>query len=90
MSDKRYVPYDYYDYAAQNDRSRSEDQIDRSGYGGHKLACCPLVVDPLTLFALLGFIAAATAFLNVLITMNIMAPGRKRRKRDLSSTIKEG
>ena len=52
------------------------------GYGGgKKLECCELVVDPLTFFSLLGFIAFATAFLNVLVTMNIMMR-RRRRKRD--------
>lgn len=48
-----------------------------SGHGHGKLDCCPIVVDPLTFSALLGFIGAATAFLNTLITMNIMA--RKKR-----------
>ncbi len=50
-----------------------------SGYGKKKIECCPLVVDPLTLLALLGSIAAATAFFNVLITMNIV--GKKRRRK---------
>ncbi len=48
------------------------------GYSQKKVECCELVVDPLSLLALLGFIAFATAFFNVLITMNI---GKKRRKR---------
>ncbi len=50
-----------------------------SSYGKKKLECCPLVVDPLALTALLGFLAGATAFLNVLITMNIMGKRRRRR-----------
>ena len=41
--------------------------------------CCPLVLDPLLLASLLGFVAAATYFLNVVITM--VMPGRKRRRR---------
>ncbi len=49
----------------------------RSGHGYGD--CCPLVVDPLTLFAILLGIAGATFFLNTAITMNIMR--RKRRKR---------
>ena len=57
------------------------------GYGGHghhsgygkKKECCPLVVDPLTLAALLGSIAVATFFLNTLITMNISKKRRRRR-----------
>ncbi len=57
-----------------------------SGYGHSKVICCPLVVKPLVILALLGGIAAATAFFNVLITMNIPAPaagggGNKRRRR---------
>lgn len=35
-----------------------------SGSYGHDLECCPLVVDPLTLIAILGGIAGATVFLN--------------------------
>ena len=54
------------------------------GYSGGYGDCCPLVVDPLTLAALLGFIAAATAFLNTVITMNIMGR-RKRRMREASA-----
>ncbi len=51
-------------------------------YSSKKTECCPLVVDPLALTAVLGFIAAATAFLNVAITMNIVGR-RKRRKRSI-------
>ncbi len=49
-----------------------------SGYGHVRHECCPLVVDPLTVAALLSFIAGGAAFLNVQITMIL---GRKRRKR---------
>ena len=49
-----------------------------SGGGGHE-ECCPLVVDPLTLLALIAGIAGATFFLNMLITMNIM----RRRRREV-------
>ena len=47
------------------------------GYGGHgghgggykgDPDCCPLVVDPLALASLIGFIGAATALLNTVIT----------------------
>ena len=55
-----------------------------SGYGHHhKKECCPLVIKPLVFLALLGSLAAATAFLNVLITMNL---GRKRRRRRRSES----
>ena len=50
-----------------------------SGGGGGGQDCCPLVVDPLTLFTLIAFIAGATYFLNLAITMNIT--GRKKRKK---------
>lgn len=50
----------------------------------HKKKCCPLVVDPLTLAALLGFIAAATAFLRIQITMIL---GRRKRRRRYLDTV---
>ena len=50
------------------------------GYGGdHHGAfsgggdCCPLVVDPLTFAALIGFIALATYFFNVQIAASMLA-----------------
>ena len=49
-----------------------------SGGGGD---CCPLVVDPLTYASLLGFIALATYFLNVLIAMSMLMMRRKRRRK---------
>ena len=60
-----------------------------SGYGGygHESSdyehhdCCPLVVDPMTLCALLALIAAASYFLRRAITMNMNIVGRKRRKK---------
>ena len=63
-----------------------------SGYGGDHYGsysgggdCCPLVVDPLTYAALLGFIALATYFLNILIAMSMLMMRRKRRrKRELN------
>ena len=52
-----------------------------SGHGD----CCPLVVDPLTYSALLGFLAAAVYFFNVLIEMSMLMMRRKRRrKRELN------
>ncbi len=56
----------------------SQDYGYGGGYGHVRHECCPLVVDPLTVAALLSFIAGGTAFLNVQITMIL---GRKRRKR---------
>ena len=61
------------------------------GYGGYSHGgyddCCPLVFDPLTYTALMSFIALATYFLWVAVTMNIM--GRKRKKRSESDQIFE-
>ena len=58
-----------------------------SGYGsesssGYGSDCCPPVVDPLTFTALLGFIGAATYFLQFTITMLL---AKRRRKRSLKS-----
>ena len=44
-----------------------------SGHGD----CCPLVVDTKTLLTMLAFLAAATYFLYVDITMNIMGTGAR-------------
>ena len=62
-----------------------------SGYGGHgghgghghggygKLECCPLVVDPLTVAALLGTLGLATMILNALISASL---GRRKKRSD--------
>ena len=70
-----------------------------SGYGSHSgyghssydyhddhHECCPLVIDPLVMCALLGFIAAATWFLRTAITMNMNIVGRKRRRKKRSDS----
>ena len=61
---------------------------DHSGYGGGHYGsyssfgdCCPLVVDPLTYFALLGFLGAAIYFFQVLIEMSMLMMRRKRRRK---------
>ena len=52
--------------------------------------CCPDVIDPMTLIALLGFLAAATFLLNELITMSmLMAPDRRKRS-SFSEIYSEG
>ena len=63
-----YSNYDYGDYnydlssANNNNNNRkSADLVGAFSSGGGD--CCPPVVDPLTFLALLGFIAAATYFL---------------------------
>ena len=53
-------------------------------YSGHGMDCCPLVVDPLTLLALAGFLAAAVYLLNEQIQMSmLMMPGKKRKRREV-------
>ena len=89
-----------YDYGAAHRRSgggyshhsdtgygaQSSGYGGHSGHGGYKDPdCCPLVVDPLTLAALFGAIAAGTVFLNTVITMNIT--GRRRRKRGTEDQV---
>ena len=77
---RRYDSYDYEDDGYGKSGGYGHSEYGSFGYGHkHKLQCCPLVVDPLTFTALLGAIAAATVFLNTLITMNIMAAGRRKR-----------
>ena len=84
--------YNPYQYSLSKDYDRSgygygyDDH--HSGYGadvgyGHSgyeyhddHMCCPLVVDPLALCALLGFIAAGTYFLRTAVTMNMNIVGR--------------
>ena len=68
--------YDYHDPYGDHKPEKYGGSFDH--YGHEKKECCPLVIKPLVFLALLGTLAAATAFLNVLITMNI---GRKRRRR---------
>ena len=63
-------------YNAYGDNSRIDSYGAYSSYGG---GCCDPVVDPLTYAALLGFLALATYFFQVLIEMSMLA--KKRRKR---------
>lgn len=64
---------------------RRSDHYGGYGYGhhghghGYKLECCPLVVDPLTLAAILGFLAAATALLALVISASL---GRRKKRSD--------
>jgi hypothetical protein len=61
-----------------------------SGYGhGHEEPCCPLVVDPLCLLAILGGIAGATYFLQLVIAKTF---GKKRRRRmaEVAPSLLEG
>ena len=44
-------------------RAKRAVNYDLAGAGSGHMDCCPLVIDPLTLTALLAFIAAATYFL---------------------------
>ncbi len=57
------------------------EEAESHGYGGYAITayddeCCPPVVDPFTLAALLGFVAAGTA---ALFALNQSIFGRRRR-----------
>lgn len=72
--------YDHKDYGGGGYNDHSGHSA--SGYGGgHKEdeECCPLVVDALCLFAILGAIAGATVFFRQVITIELT--GRRRKKR---------
>ncbi len=47
--------------------------------------CCPIVVDPFCVLAILALIAFFTYILNIAITMTLGR--RKRRKRELESDL---
>ena len=49
------------------------------GYSHGYHDCCPLVVDPLTYAAILGFLAAATYLLQTVIASSALAMARKKR-----------
>ncbi len=69
----QYGSYDYYDYGGHG------------GYGKKEDECCPLVIDAICLFTILGAIAAAALFLERVINIEIMmGKKRRRRKRDSS------
>ncbi len=73
----------YSDYDSKS-VDRLEERSSFYDYGGHHYGhhdCCPLVVDPLTFLCLLCAILGATYFLNVVITMSIVANNRRRRRR---------
>ena len=65
-----------------------DHKASHSGYGhssggyGHEEPCCPLVLDPLMLLALLGAIAAATYFLRSKTISNIFFTISKNYKKD--------
>ena len=85
--EKDFDPYDYVErsYGSHSGYGHHTGYGSHSGYGHHESydyhECCPLVIDPLILCALLGLIAAATYFLRIQITMNMNIVGRKRRRK---------
>ena len=65
-----------------------------SGHGnslgyGPELQCCDEVVDPVSLFAAIGAIAAASLFLRQAVIDN-MIMGKRRKKRTLSQELRAG
>ena len=87
--------YDFLDYGYGYDHHSAPSPPHSSsfssyGHGG-KVECCPLVVKPLVLAAIVGLIGLATAFLSQVIAMTMFtppAPGKKR-KRDLGVPLAE-
>ena len=53
--------------------SLTNTQLYGAASGGHHDGCCPPVVDPYTLLALIVGIALATYFLNVLINVTMVS-----------------
>ena len=91
FSDNNYIPKTF--SGGHYGSSGYRDLASRgSGYAGDHYGsysgggdCCPLVVDPLTYAALLGFLAAAVYFFQVLIEMSMLMMAKKRRrKRELN------
>ena len=63
----------YFTTEATSGYGNSHSSYDSGGHGSYSSyssgeECCPLVLDPLLLAALLGFIAAATYFLQSMFT----------------------
>ncbi len=95
----QYGSFDYYDYNDYGSLGKigspgsHSGHVSRSSHGSHlthgvydkEHECCPLVVDAICLFTLLGAIAAATFFLENLI--NIEITGKRRRRKKRSSTL---
>ena len=72
-------------YGGYSDPGYSHSGSYSSGYGDD---CCPLVVDPLTYSALLGFLALATYFFERLIAMSMLM--KKRRRREINILVDKG
>ena len=94
FGDNNYIPKTFsgghYRSSGYRDLASRGSGYDRDHYGSYSGGgdCCPLVVDPLTYASLLGFIALATYFLNVLIAMSMLMMRRKRRrKRDFETFL---
>ena len=62
--------YNLKTYSGSHSSGYGDDHYGSFSSGGD---CCPLVVDPLTFAALLGFIALATYFFNEQIAMSMLA-----------------
>jgi hypothetical protein len=73
-----------YGVSSDHGSSYGSDHSSGYGYGGYEVShkeethCCPLVVDPLCLAAILLGIAAATYLLQIVIAKTF---GKRKRKR---------
>ena len=63
----------------------TDHHVTYGSYSGYD--CCPLVVDSLSLIALIGFIALATYFFRIQIINSMLAKKRRRRDVNLNSII---
>jgi hypothetical protein len=70
-------------YGNSDDNGYYGNQGSASG-GGHE-ECCPIVVDPYTLAAVLGFLAFITYFLNKVITVQGFGGGRRKRSKAIEA-----
>ena len=65
--------------------STNTEYSNEEDFDYYEAECCPLVVDPLIVLALIGFIALATYLLQTVIDMSML--GKRRRKRSFSEDL---
>ena len=96
----RYEPQKFEDRSSRTGYGVEHDHTmyvgSHGGYGmkDKEKECCPLVVDPLPLFALLSLLAGATFLLNTVLTMTLGAPppadpGATLRMRRSATSVQE-
>ena len=61
------------EHSGYSDHDGYNDRLGYGSFSGHGSGCCPLVVDPLTMLALVGFIGLATYFFEIQIRNSMLA-----------------